>query len=134
MTLFHTYSGMTASNNLVTSSEPPSTLLQSLRLDEADSPWIVRHNFSYIKSEHPDRVGSYTYGMDRRGSFMLCAMASPLEELNKDGERFGLDEFILGYKVYDENDQLIALDDFKNDAGLSLVVASTLAIVGLLMF
>ena len=65
---------------------------------------------------------------------MLCAMASPLEELNKDGERFGLDEFILGYKVYDENDQLIALDDFKNDAGLSLVVASTLAIVGLLMF
>ena len=65
---------------------------------------------------------------------MLCAMASPLEELNKDGERFGLDEFILGYKVYDENDQLIALDDFKNDAGLNLVVASTLAIVGLLMF
>ena len=78
VTMFHTYSGQTDSNSLVTSSEPPSTMLQDLRLDEGESPWIVRHNFSYIKSEHPDREGSYTYGMDRRGSFALCAMASPV--------------------------------------------------------
>ena len=48
-----------------------------------------------------------------------------------------MNDFILGYKVYDEADRIIALDDFRFDEsnlGLNLVAASSLAIVGLLMF
>ena len=50
-----------------------------------------------------------------------------------------MNDFILGYKVYDEADRIIALDDFsfsfdESNLGLNLVAASPLAIVGLLMF
>ena len=92
------------------------------------------HNFSYIQSEHPDRVGSLSYGMDRRGSFALCAMTSPVSELNNNGEQFGFEHFIVGYKVYDETDTLIAFDDFKFNSGLSLIVTSSLALLGFLAF
>ena len=92
---------------------------------------------SYIRSEHPDRKGSNSYGMDRTGSFALCVMARPFSNLNADGERtfdwlkeeLGAENFIVGYKVYDDNENLIASDHHllifggEADGSLSLMTA-----------
>ena len=92
---------------------------------------------SYIRSEHPDRIGSDSYGMDRTGSFALCVMARPFSNLNADGERtfewlkedLGAENFIVGYKVYDDNENLIASNHHsltfgeEADSSLSLMAA-----------
>ena len=99
---------------------------------------------SYIRSEHPDRTGSDSYGMDRTGSFALCVMARPFSNLNADGERtfdwlkedLGAENFIVGYKVYDDNENLIASDHHTLVFGgsLSLMTAYALALIGFLIF
>ena len=145
---------MVEKNSLITANDPPSTILSDLRVPEDQSPWIVRHNFSYIRSEHPDREGGNSYNLDRRGSFAFCAMTRPFSNLNANGDRtfdwlkndLGAESFILGYKVYDENENLIASDNYelklfgeekqeeeKNGGNLSLIAALALAIIGILI-
>ena len=78
---------MVENNSLVTANDPPGTILSDLRVPEDQSPWIVRHNFSYIRSEHPDREGANSYNLDRRGSFAFCAITRPFSNLNANGDR-----------------------------------------------
>ena len=145
---------MVENNSLITANDPPSTILSDLRVPEDQSPWIVRHNFSYIRSEHPDREGANSYNLDRRGSFAFCAITRPFSNLNANGDRtfdwlkndLGAESFILGYKVYDENENLIASDNhelklFGEDkqqeenygGSLSLIAALALAFIGFLI-
>ena len=129
---------------MIAATESPSAILSDLRVPEDESPWIVRHNFSYIRSEHPDREGSLSYDMDRRGSFALCAMARPFSNLDEDGNRtfqwlkddLGSEQFIIGFKVYDESNNIVASNNYELTVlgSMSLVAASAVALSSVLLF
>ena len=82
--------------------------------------------------------------MDRRGSFAICAIARPFTNIDQDGDvldwielELTTYEFIVGYKVYDGADNLIASDNHNlNVLGASLisVAASALVLTSMMTF
>ena len=90
------------------------------RLKADESPWIVRHNYSYIKSEHPDRPGNVSYGYDSSGSFALCVMARPFSNTSLTGkvydkfEQLSLEpkDIDIGYKVFNDKGELLETESF----------------------
>ena len=135
---------MTQNENLALTNDPPSNLLSTYRIADDQSPWIIRHNYSYIKSEHPSRVGSNVYGMDRTGSFALCTMARPFSNLDANDDSLDWEEYVyeprnyfVGYKVFDDSDNLVASEFYLLEiegACLSFVVATTLVLTSIMIF
>ena len=104
------YYGLTESKNIANATGTPGTLLSENRVSNDKSPWVIRHNFSYIKSEAPNWEGEEAYGWDGRGSYALCIVTRPFSNTNKNGEIYPyykeleqeLSPWYFGYKVFDE--------------------------------
>ena len=98
----------------------PSKILKDNRFEADETPWVVRHNFSYIKSEHPDRPGNVSYGFDSSGSYALCALARPFSNRSKTGKLYehfneltlGFHEIEIGYKVFNNQGELLNTNSY----------------------
>ena len=83
-TSFVNYSGLawTAVEN---ASGTPDTLLASNRVTADKSPWKVRHNFSFIKS---NPGGSTSYGWDNTGHYAFCFASRPFSNVDSGGVEY----------------------------------------------
>ena len=88
-TAFTTYFGLSESSNLTTEAineSPDSLLADNRHTTSGSSPWTVRSNMSFIKTETDNIYGEVAYGWDNRGSYTLCVATRPFSNLDENGD------------------------------------------------